>query len=552
MFSKRVFDARRQKAKDQATAARKKGDGPSFKLWINKLELTLGRLCSFCERRAATLHCVSCTSGHAQGDFLCDECDWEVHRHFKRLDHVRTALPTCTADRACLRVTGLLRCAIARGVLLQKCREAFDRFYDPRSRRYFYCDIRRATAGAPAWHKPYALKDFDLKPFPTFDECARRVQQCVLCKAARNVLVFLTTCYYDRIFSREHARFYYYYNGPSPLLERASWDKPRFLYHRDLKPHKSDDVAALMIQCQWFVWRARRFMRSAIRLCYTCRTDAVTGKQIYTNAQTHRTTLDKPWLLGAEEYDPEDISLWGTRKLCIWFRRLGLKYMVPHLMKFRVDGALLLAFEWDDYLGLGLKEHHRIKRVLLEMEKRSFFSRHKDRPVTLVRRERLRYHHRIEAAAVRLQRFYRRRYRLVVRGRIRAIKRLAVAKARTEARRKDGALWWTAKLKGLPVPDHGRLYGKQRATANLAGFGAWVGDAFHETDAALRPAPRDYGYRPPNNAQVAGRRIRFIARAQDAGLRDVREKMIAKLLDATDDLNAAIAEEGGALKLTNG
>ena len=43
------------------------------------------------------------------------------------------------------------------------------------------------------------------------------------------------------------------------------WEKPHFLFWRDLKPYKNDDVAALMIQCQWFAWKARRFIQDAIR-----------------------------------------------------------------------------------------------------------------------------------------------------------------------------------------------------------------------------------------------------------------------------------------------
>ena len=72
-----------------------------------------------------------------------------------------------------------------------------------------------------------------------------------------------------------------------------------------------------------------------------------------------------------------------------------------------MDGALLLSFEWQDYVDLGFTQSHVIKRVLLQIEKRAFFKSHRDLPVTLVRRDRLRYHHRVEKAAISIQRRYR-------------------------------------------------------------------------------------------------------------------------------------------------
>ena len=107
-------------------------------------------------------------------------------------------------------------------------------------------------------------------------------------------------------------------------------------------------------------------------------------------------------LLG--HHDPDDMSLWGIYRLGVWFRRLGYKWIVPELRKFDVDGKLLLAFEWQDYVDLGFGMAHQIKRLLLDIEKRAFFRTHRDLPVTLVRRDRLRYHHKIEKATILIQR----------------------------------------------------------------------------------------------------------------------------------------------------
>ena len=80
-----------------------------------------------------------------------------------------------------------------------------------------------------------------------------RIQGLARHKAARNYLIELIRQTYDKIFSREYTRFYYHFNGGSNLVPRVAWTKPRFLYWRDLKAFKSEDVAALMIQNQWSV-----------------------------------------------------------------------------------------------------------------------------------------------------------------------------------------------------------------------------------------------------------------------------------------------------------
>ena len=108
----------------------------------------------------------------------------------------------------------------------------------------------------------------------------------------------------------------------------------------------------------------------------------------YTNVETHQRGFKKPPLLGKEELDPEDMSLWGIYRLGVFFRRLGYGWIAPELRRFDVDGALFLSFEWQDYVDLGFTQSHVIKRILLQVEKRKFFRTHRDLPVTLVRRDR--------------------------------------------------------------------------------------------------------------------------------------------------------------------
>ena len=54
-----------------------------------------------------------------------------------------------------------------------------------------------------------------------------------------------------QIFSRNEVRFYYFYTGKSALVPITSWKKPLFLAKKDLKPIRTRDVCALLLQGQW-------------------------------------------------------------------------------------------------------------------------------------------------------------------------------------------------------------------------------------------------------------------------------------------------------------
>ena len=274
-------------------------------------------------------------------------------------------------------------------------------------------------------------------------------------------------------------------------MPRVAWTKPRFLYWRDLKAFKSEDVAALMIQNQWHAYKARQFMMNAVRAQYTVKTDPLTGRLMYTNVHTHKRGFKKPPLLGSEELDPEDMSLWGIYRLGVFFRRLGYGFIAPELRRFDVDGALLLSFEWQDYVDLGFTQSHVIKRVLLQIEKRAFFKSHRDLPVTLVRRDRLRYHHRVEKAAISIQRRYRVIYAALQRARAAERERVEKAKKKAEKDRKEGGLWWSGKIKNLPVPDHGKVYGN-RTVETVHGWGSWIGERWVPLDDKTRPHKQRY------------------------------------------------------------
>ena len=140
MFSKRAFNARRRKtqalAKKPAKAANEK---PTTEIFVNQTVIPFKKTCDFCEEKRAVFHCPKCTTtATGTGDFLCDSCDLEVHRHVKRRNHIRTQIPDVTAREAVHKIMGCFKYLLARKVLVAKCRLEFQRFFDPPTKTYFY------------------------------------------------------------------------------------------------------------------------------------------------------------------------------------------------------------------------------------------------------------------------------------------------------------------------------------------------------------------------------------------------------------------------------
>lgn len=524
MFSKRSVALRKERVKVVTQKRVKKKQ--TCDMYINGIVWQPPQLCEFCEQRQAVLHCPECdTNGNNEGDFLCEECDLEVHRHLKRAGHVRTLLPGVTADTAALRLLGLLRFASCRRQLLERCRARVTRYYDPATKRYYYND---------SWLPPRCLKGQPLTPFPNFEVCAMRIQNSFRYRQGRFLLIQLIRELYDKIWSREHTRFYYHFNGASSLIARVSWQKPRHLYWRQLKPYKNVDVAALLIQAQWKCFRARQFVLALVRSSYDAAKDPVTGRFIYTRNGVKSTA--KPPLLKNDEWDPEDISLWDVHTTWIWLRRLGFRDLPLH--KFNIDGALILAFEWDDFVDLGIRHSHHIKRILLDIEKRRFFPLHKDMAVTLARLDRLRYHHKIEAACLVIQRRYRKRYKRILASRLKHAARLVHDSAKRDALLRDGQLWWARKLPPI-VPDRGKLFGNHRLVLGVRGRGAFQFISSTTSWIASQPLPQLDVDCPShllkaNKAVAAARTLRF-RRHPDATLQ--RDKFFHKLKH--DSLTAA-------------
>ena len=187
-------------------------------------------------------------------------------------------------------------------------------------------------------------------------------------------------------------------------------------------------------------------------------------------------------MLGKEEWDPSDVRRWSVDEVAYFFRRMGFKKFgyVDAIRKYRVDGKLLLTFEWEDYNNLGMIQSMHIKQTLLQLHRRPWYKMHVDHPDDIARRDRLRRHHNVDAAARLLQRKYRQRF---ARARIRMfheIIRVQKAKDEAEAALQAGKNWWPQRVRDFSGLDPSLKvkHGKRRLTLGVRGWGQYVDNAW--------------------------------------------------------------------------
>ena len=102
----------------------------------------------------------------------------------------------------------------------------------------------------------------------------------------------------------------------------------------------------------------------------------------------------------------------------------------------------------------------------------------------------------MEKAAIRFGR-YRVIYAALQRARAAERERVEKAKKKAEKDRKEGGLWWSGKIKNLPVPDHGKVYGN-RTVETVHGWGSWIGERWVPLDDKTRPHKQRYEHHPLN------------------------------------------------------
>lgn len=192
-------------------------------LWINCVKYEHGLLCTFCAKIPAVFHCPECT------DFYCFGCDVTAHNTKKRKGHIRSQLSNLTLDKAGGLVTRAVRRYGHLLLLQRRCRQVFRRLFDKKTLNYYYLNTVYMTV---SWRKPYALRKLELFPYMTPPYAASKCQNLYYLWRAREKARTQLQLQYKKIFDRSKQVFYYAFNGPSRLLPRASWVKPKLLGKR--------------------------------------------------------------------------------------------------------------------------------------------------------------------------------------------------------------------------------------------------------------------------------------------------------------------------------
>ncbi|CAM9347272.1 unnamed protein product [Ectocarpus fasciculatus] len=353
-----------------------------------------------------------------------------------------------------------------------------------------YADHERAKV---TWSKPRLLGKEELRPFLTANEAAFKMQQLHRNWKAREIARDAMRVAWNRVYSPQERRFFFFYKGSSPLVlpTTASWTQPC----RSIggiwvwRPVLSEHVAAMRIQNLWRNFAGRRDLRERVRQMYSMEHDPITGAECYRNLKTGEVSDRKPLSLGSERWDQDDMMLWTVEEVVMFIRRCGLKRFAPKLRHFHVDGALLMTFDPEDFLLLGQADSVNAKKILLNIERRSAFNGYNKRAKDLLRRAALRQRHFEGTQAEIIQRWWREMMRIALREIWKKTQKTAKAIEEREQKRKDSEIWWTERVRDYSGLDANvKLYGRRSNILGVRGWGRWdtVGDQW-------TPAPEEVG-----------------------------------------------------------
>ncbi len=189
-------------------------------LWINCVKYEFGILCTFCTKLPAICHCSECP------DFYCSSCDITAHTTKKRKDHKRSKLSSLNLNAAASLVTRAVRYNGHLRMLQDRCRKTFKRFFDRKTLNYYYYN---PVYDIVSWKRPYCMRRLEFATYMAPFYAACKCQNLYYMWRARERVRNALAAQYRKIFDRRSGRFYYAYNGPSKLLPKASWKKPRYL-----------------------------------------------------------------------------------------------------------------------------------------------------------------------------------------------------------------------------------------------------------------------------------------------------------------------------------
>jgi len=433
--------------KKKSRSKKEKKQKIEISLWINSTKYEYGVKCTFCTKIAAVCHCPECT------DFYCSSCDATAHATKKRKDHKRSTLSKLDLAHAAGLVTRAVR-RYGHVLLIQRrCRELFKRFFDRTTLNYYYYNPIYNTT---SWRKPYCLRKLEFAPYMSPPYAASKCQNLYYLWRAREKVRQQIAIQYRKIFDRRGGNFYYAYNGPSKLLPKANWAKPKFLgkrsFPKDILPIYTRDVACIIIQRKWRGILMRQFLRALVRATHDEVWDPVRGRFNYYHREAETLHQEKPRLLGKEPWDPNRVHDWDVDRVSLFLRRIGLKQYVTIFKNYNVDGKALILLDEEDYENLYVTNRVHIRKIQVEVTriyKPSGPALHMSTDHA-ARREKIRRQKMYHAAAVMAQKHFRMfsaKCRVAV---LREVRRIQEEEERTRKRILNSNLWYTDN-EDLPV-----------------------------------------------------------------------------------------------------
>jgi hypothetical protein len=445
------------------------------RMWVFGKHFQYGQVCSFCIEATAFYMCEDCdTDGDGVPDWLCEKCDKQIHSFVKRAGHLRTEVPLFTAAAAAKKIRGFFRWTMARNRVRNRIREVYDRFYDSQARQYFYYDRRSKKT---QWFKPKLLGKEELKPYMSEDTAAFKIQGYVRTRQGRMSMQTQIRKEYDKIFSRDHQRFYYFYNGPSKLIPEMAWKKPKHLWYHDLRPVRTIDISAIIIQNAYHTYKGRNFVKKLLKLRWKRKRDPLSGKYFFYNRATQASRWSAPLMLGGDRWDPLDMGLWTAYDVCVWLRRMKYKKYVERFTRYNVTGRVLATFQDVDFANLKMDTLHQ-KKIMVEMMHLPFWKHHHVEEIDIIKRDSLRYHFDLERSASLLQRHYRARYNRQMFRQMQTTARLAVAQEERRKRIAATGKWWNTLVteRGDELVPKGKTFGKRAPYKGVRGWGGYNGN----------------------------------------------------------------------------
>jgi len=212
------------------------------------------------------------------------------------------------------------------------------RYFDPKTLNHYYYN---PVYGTVSWKKPFCVRRQDLFPFYDRLTAVARIQGIYRMWKARVKVIALLKDQYRKIFDRRRRKFYYANHSKSKVLPRQSWRKPRYTgkrgFPRDIAAVFTSDVAAVRIQRMWRNVLVKRFLWALVRSSHDQVWDPVQGKHTYFQREREVMFDDKPALLGSQPWDPHFVPDWTVDRVCIFFRRMGLKQYLRRLRDYEVN-----------------------------------------------------------------------------------------------------------------------------------------------------------------------------------------------------------------------